>query len=169
MIKIRRARQKDVEGIRYVCSEGYRDTYVKTHSKVYIEKTIEEFYNITRLTNEVSNPEGWNGWYVAVENEVVLGAGGGGVTGENIGEIYVLYLNPQRKGEGIGTLLLEAITNEQIQQGVKTQWVSVSKGNDKGIPFYEAKGFEYHSEQKTFASSSEDKYTSLRYVREINK
>ncbi|MEN1936613.1 GNAT family N-acetyltransferase [Paenibacillus sp. 102] len=53
----------------------------------------------------------------------------------------MLYLNPSRRGEGIGTMLLHAITERQIEQGAIEQWVSVMKGNQKGIPFYEARGF----------------------------
>lgn len=54
-------------------------------------------------------------------------------------EIYVLYLDPKRRREGVGTHLLDYITSIQIEKGAKEQWVSVQKGNHKGIPFYEAR------------------------------
>lgn len=129
---------------------------------------IKEFYNKERILDEVTNTNShWGGYFVAVENDEVIGAGGGGMIGETEGEIFVLYLNPQRRNEGIGTMLLNAITKQQKQEFNATmQWVSVQKGNLKGIPFYEAKGFVYEHEQKTYGNENED-YISLRYSRQI--
>jgi GNAT superfamily N-acetyltransferase len=69
---------------------------------------------------------------VAVEDESVIGAGGGGVTEPGVGDIFVLYLDPTRRGEGIGTLILDAITEQQRAQGAREQWVSVEPTNKKG-------------------------------------
>ncbi|MGB8002513.1 MAG: GNAT family N-acetyltransferase, partial [Anaerobacillus sp.] len=80
MIIIKKAIQKDVEGISEVCSEGYRDTYAETHSKQYIERIIEEFYNHDRILGEINNPgKGWGGWFVALDGKQVVGAIGGGM------------------------------------------------------------------------------------------
>jgi GNAT superfamily N-acetyltransferase len=64
---------------------------------------IAEYYAPERIRREVAAPEGWDGWIVAVEDESVIGAGGGGITQPGVGEIFVLYLDPTRRGEGIGT------------------------------------------------------------------
>jgi len=61
---------------------------------------------------------------------------------QGVFEIFVLYLDPMRRGEGIGTLLLDAITEQQRAQGAREQWVSVEPENMKGLPFYYARGFE---------------------------
>jgi ribosomal protein S18 acetylase RimI-like enzyme len=59
---------------------------------------------------------------------------------DTAGEVFVLYLGPNRRNEGIGTMLLEAITKQQKEEyNASEQWVSVQKGNEKGIPFYEAR------------------------------
>ncbi|CAM3951354.1 GNAT family N-acetyltransferase [Mesobacillus zeae] len=79
----------------------------------------------------------------------------------------MLYLDPKRRGEGIGTLLLNALTDIQKSKGAARQWVSVSKGNHKGIPFYEARSFQFEEEQKTYESKENEEYVSLRYWREI--
>ncbi|MCX2824356.1 GNAT family N-acetyltransferase [Bacillus pseudomycoides] len=142
MIQIQKALVCHVEGISSVCSNGWRDTYVDLREKEYIDAVIEEFYQFERIYQEVTLPkQGWDGWYVVLENEEVVGAGGGGMISEEAGELFVLYLKPSRRGEGIGTMLLHAITARQIEQGATEQWVSVTKGNQKGIPFYEARGF----------------------------
>ena len=47
------------------------------------------------------------------------------------------------------------------------QWVSVAKGNQKGIPFYEANGFVFKHEQSGYANEEGEPYISLRYYRPI--
>ncbi|MTH54818.1 GNAT family N-acetyltransferase [Bacillus mangrovi] len=168
MITVKKAEQRHVNGIVKVCSEGNRDTYGITHSTEYIERVIQEFYNPERVLHEVTHTDsGWDGYYVALEEDTVVGAIGGGMIEEDKSEIYVLYLNPNRRGEGIGTKLLQAFTNVQKSKGARQQWLSVSKGNEKGIPFYEARGFQFVSEQKSYASEEDESYVSLRYCRKI--
>ncbi|MFD2211231.1 GNAT family N-acetyltransferase [Virgibacillus halophilus] len=109
----------------------------------------------------------WGGYFVAIENEKVVGAGGGGMIGETTGEVFVLYLDPTRRNEGIGTWILNAITFQQKKFGADEQWVSVQKGNQKGIPFYEAKGFSFKYEKEGYGNEKEEKFVSLRYCRPI--
>ncbi|WP_327205552.1 GNAT family N-acetyltransferase [Rossellomorea vietnamensis] len=130
---------------------------------------IEEFYNEERILKEVttSNRE-WGGYFVAVEDDKVVGAGGGGMVSETEGELYVLYLDPLRRNEGIGTRLLDAITKQQKEEfNARKQWVSVQQGNQKGIPFYEAKGFVYEGEQAGYGNKDGEDYRSVRYFRFI--
>ena len=65
----------------------------------------------------------------------MLGAAGGGLAAPGVGEVFVLYVDPDRLHDGIGTSLLAAITREQVAFGAREQWVSVAKGNEKGVPF----------------------------------
>ena len=87
---------------------------------------------------------------------------------EKVGELFVLYMHPERRNEGNGTKILEAVTREQQEEyGAVEQWVSVAKGNDKGIPFYEARGFTFEYEQPVYGSLEGEGYISLRYRRYI--
>jgi hypothetical protein len=43
-----------------------------------------------------------------------------------------------------------AITDQQRAQGEAEQWVTVMEGNDKGIPFYEARGFRRHGTRPAY-------------------
>ncbi|MBT2640488.1 GNAT family N-acetyltransferase [Bacillus sp. ISL-39] len=168
MIEVKKAEIEHINGIIKVCSEGYKDTYMETHSEVYIERIIKEFYNYERIHNEVIHTSsGWDGWYVATEKNIVTGAIGGGLISKDQSEIFVLYLDPNRRGEGIGTRLLQAITEVQRSKGATNQWVSVAKGNTKGIPFYEARQFQFVQEQTSFANTDGESYVSLRYCRAI--
>lgn len=168
MIQVKKAEIEHINGIIKVCSEGYRDTYKETHSDEYIERIVNEFYNYERIHNEVIHTSsGWDGWYVATEENIVVGAIGGGLISKEQSEIFVLYLDPNRLGEGIGSQLLQAITEIQGSKGAINQWVSVAKGNAKGIPFYEARQFKFVQEQTSFASIDNESYVSLRYCRAI--
>ena len=166
MIEIRKANLTDAQGIIRVCSDAYRATYPGLLPQRYIEKIIGDFYYEERIQKEILHTDFyWNGWVVAVENERVIGAGGGGFLAETVAELFVLYLDPARKREGIGSRLLERITADQIQRGAKEQWVSVAKDNAMAIPFYEAVGFRYQGQQPAYGLPEEEGFCSLRYRR----
>jgi GNAT superfamily N-acetyltransferase len=169
MIKIFKADPSHVHGIAKVCSDGYHATYGETHSKEYIERIISEFYKTDRIVDEVTKTSRyWGGYFVALDNDEVVGAGGGGMINDTAGEVFVLYLDPNRRNEGIGTMLLEAITKQQKEEyNASEQWVSVQKGNEKGIPFYEARGFVYQHEQNGYGNADGEDYISLRYCRQL--
>lgn len=168
MISICKATPEHVEGISNVCADGYRATYFNIYPKEYINRIIRNFYNYDRIFSDVTTfSKGWGGYFVALENSAVVGAAGGGMIGENVAELFVIYLDPTRRNEGIGTLLLEVITAQQKEFGAKEQWVSVTKNNQKGIPFYEARGFTFQSEKDGYGNVVGEDYISLRYRREI--
>jgi len=167
-MQIIKADKQHVDGIAKVCTAGYWATYGDTYPEAYISRVIEEFYNADRIRQEVeTSSRQWGGYFVAVEDEQVMGAGGGGMTGDNTGEIFVLYIDLERRNEGIGTKILNAITAQQREFGAREQWVSVLAGNQKGIPFYEAKGFVFQYEQPSYGNEAEERFVSLRYCRDI--
>ena len=168
MIHICKANSNHVEGIAKVCAEGYWATYSDLYSKKYIKTVIKDFYNDERIVKEITHSsKEWQGYVVALEDDEVIGAGGGGMITDTSGEVFVLYLNPNRRNEGIGTLLLDAITKQQKDLKATEQWVSIQKDNQKGIPFYEARGFQFQYEQKGYGKEDEEGYISLRYKRKI--
>jgi ribosomal protein S18 acetylase RimI-like enzyme len=126
---------------------------------------IAEYYTPERIRREIAASEGWDGWMVAVEGDTVIGAGGGGMIEPGVGEIFVLYLDPTRRGEGIGTLLLDAITEQQRAQAAREQWVSVEPENTKGLPFYTARGFEERGQRPEWGTAPEEGRVSLRLMR----
>jgi ribosomal protein S18 acetylase RimI-like enzyme len=167
-LEIRRAEIRDADGIARVCAAGWRDTYQGMKESERIEAVIAEYYEPERIRREIAAPEGWDGWIVAVEDETVVGAGGGGMTEPGVGEIFVLYLDPTRRGEGIGTLILDAITEQQRAQGAREQWVSVEPENRKGIPFYYARGFEVRGQRPEWGTAPEEGRVSLRLMRALD-
>jgi ribosomal protein S18 acetylase RimI-like enzyme len=167
-IIIRRAEADDAEGIARVCAEGWWDTYAGIHTLEQIESVIAEYYTPERIAAEIAAPQGWHGWIVAVDDGLVVGAGGGGMIEPGVGEIFVLYLDPTRRREGIGSLLIDAITKQQHADGAREQWVSVEPDNAKGLPFYEARGFEARGERPAWGLAPEEGRVSLRLMRRLD-
>ena len=89
-----------------MCSASWRKTYDDLLAGEYIDRIIAEYYNLARITREVTGPptREWGGYIVAKENGKVVGAIGGGMTRKAVGEVFVLYLDPARLGKGIGTI-----------------------------------------------------------------
>jgi len=168
-IVVRPAETADAQGIARVCAESWRDTYREIYTPDQIEAVIAEYYTPQRIGREIRAPEGWDGWLVAVEGRTVVGAGGGGMIDPYVGEIFVLYLDPLRRREGIGSLLLHAITEQQLAQGAREQWVSVEPENSKGLPFYEARGFEVRGNRPAWGSNPEEARVSLRLMRRLGE
>ena len=167
-IRVQKAAPEHAGGIARVCSEGWRDTYRDLHSPDYIERAIREFYDVERIAREIGETgDGWDGWFVALDGKDVVGAIGGGMTGPEEAEVFVLYILPSRRREGIGTMLLDHLTDIQRAKGAKRQWVSVTIGNMKGIPFYEARGFRLAGEREAHFSPEGEELVSHRYVRDI--
>ncbi|MBC5637285.1 GNAT family N-acetyltransferase [Ornithinibacillus sp. BX22] len=162
MMEIKKANKSHVSGIVKVCTEANWATYRSIYKKEYIESIIATYYNDERILEEVSSSsKDWGGYFVALDQDEVVGVAGGGMISDLDAEVYVLYLDPNRRNEGIGSLLLNAVTEQQEEYGARIQWVSVQKGNKKAIPFYEAKGFKVVTEEES------DGYQSLRYSRQI--
>jgi GNAT superfamily N-acetyltransferase len=163
-LTLKKAGTEHVAGIAKVCSEGWRATYGYLEDDAYVEQVIEDYYNHDRILKEVTEfSEDWHGYFVVEEEGHVAGAIGGGTTGDGIGEIYVFYMDPDKRGLGIGSKLLSFYTDYQKSLGIKEQWVSAQKGNEKGIPFYEARGFVKQSEKVSRRTG----HISFQYMRKI--
>ncbi|MDO4779318.1 MAG: GNAT family N-acetyltransferase [Tissierellia bacterium] len=143
MVKARFATVEDAQAISEICSEAWRITYAELYSKKYIDKVIADFYNIDRIIKECQESTGdWHGYMVAEKDNQVIGCIGGACVGDT-GFIYVLYVKPDLKGIGVGSVLLDFLTNYQKEQfGITHQEVNATTDNMMGIPFYEKHGFE---------------------------
>jgi GNAT superfamily N-acetyltransferase len=143
--EVRLALPAEADQICDVCSEGFTASSAGLLSPAAISRQVETFYRPARVRSEIetagSSPA-WQGYVVAVGPDgEVLGAAGGGLHDGTVGQVYVLYLRMDLRGRGIGTALLDFVTEQQRRAGAVEQWVSVTEGNSLGIPFYLARGF----------------------------
>lgn len=165
----RQATGADVPAICRICTEAYRITYRDLLPPEYIERTIAEFYDPARVTREIEPaPPHWFGYQVVEQDGRVLGAAGGGMTGEHTGELFVLYLDPDERGRGLGTLLLDRVTGQLRQAGATEMWVAVTPGNERALPFYDARGFRPVETVRAYGSRDTDGVVSLRMRRPLS-
>ena len=106
-----------------------RYTYADIYTPEQIESVIAEYYAPELIAAEIAAPHVWHCLIVAVDYGLVVGAGGGGMIAPGVREIFVLYLDPARRREGIGSLLHEAISEQQRSDGACEQCVSVEPYN----------------------------------------
>ncbi|MFZ5825856.1 MAG: GNAT family N-acetyltransferase [Bacillota bacterium] len=165
---VRDAVLEDVAGICRVCSAGWRATYRGLLPEGYIERVIASFYNEERVRQEIAQRgEQETGWIVVADNDTLVGAGAGGMTAPHVGELFVLYVDPERRNQGIGSLILDRVIGSLRQMGARELWASVAKGNEKGISFYTARGFSVRGEQVSYASDPSEQLTSLRFCKQL--
>jgi GNAT superfamily N-acetyltransferase len=162
-ISIQKPDTTHAEAIAAICSTGWKQTVEGMLSEAYQQMNVEHWYNVARVKNDIDA-----GFYsfVALQQSDVVGVIGGGKTDSTRGEIYVLYVDEAIRYKGIGKKLLHALTEQQRKEGVYEQWVSVQENNHRGIPFYEARGFECRGKKITETETGEEQ-VSLRYARMI--
>ena len=143
--EVRLARLGEERAICEVCRAGFALSSAGLLSPATIERQADLYYDPARVREEIARAgmaRTWQGYVVAVtEAGQVLGAAGGGVGADAVGHVHVLYLDPPVRGQGIGSRLLDFLTQQQRDEGATEQWVSVTEGNELGIPFYVARGF----------------------------
>ncbi|WP_159638676.1 GNAT family N-acetyltransferase [Erysipelothrix anatis] len=165
----RLATHKDVPQLQKLLIKAWEETYKDLYSEAYIESVILEFYNYDRLMRETSTTTKiWSGYFIIeIDNEIV-GCIGGGIVDDLVGEIFVLYIDPDKKRKGYGTNLVQNFTRLQKERySIKVQRVSVSEGNSKGIPFYEALGFKAHEVRDLYSIDDNVKSKSIVMQRTI--
>ncbi|SEQ90304.1 Acetyltransferase (GNAT) family protein [Virgibacillus subterraneus] len=147
-----------------ICAAGWKQTVEGKLSEEYQTKNVDFWYNHEKVYHDIKA-----GLYshVALFNSEAVGVIGGAMTGPNVGEIFVLYVDETYRYKGIGKRLLEVFTKQQIDSGATEQWVSVQDENQRGIPFYEARGFLYQKEKNSITDTGE-KQVSLRYSRQLD-
>lgn len=142
---VRLARTGEEDAISDVCRRGFEASSRGLLSPATITRQSDLYYDPARVRREITTAgesSAWQGYVVAVTRVgEVLGAAGGGVAEDRTGNVHVLYLQHHLRGRGIGSALLRFLTEQQRSEGAAEQWVSVTEGNDLGIPFYFARGF----------------------------
>lgn len=78
---------------------------------------------------------------VAEEDERIIGAVLGGFDGRR-GMIYHLAVDPSRRGEGIGRVLMEEVEDRLRVKGCHKYYLLITKDNRDTIGFYESLGCE---------------------------
>ena len=130
-LSVRRAEAGDIEAVRAVAAAAWRDTYAGLLRPETIEGFIERSYSIANMERRIES------MFVAVDGSEVIAFAGAVELPHHV-DLVAIYSLPERRGEGAGTRLLEAVQAAFPGQRISAD---VLDGNRKGEVFYEARGF----------------------------
>ena len=164
-VRIELATAEDVDEIVAICTQGYAYTAKFVSNKQKVQEKVEEYYNSKRILNEIEEVSAkWSGWIVARLDEKVIGVIGGGIVDSKVGKVFVLYVNVDYLRKGIGTRLVNHLTQMQQLLGNNTQLVSFLKSDKVSSQFYEALGFHYLQD---IEDNENVEFTSIEMIRDI--
>ena len=142
---VRAAVPGDEAAIAEVCRAGFAASSAGLLTAAQVSRRADAYYDPARVRRELAPaPPEWLGYVVAEVGGAVVGACGGGLAdgAPEVGQVLVLYLDLDLRGRGIGTALLRHVTDQQRALGAARQRVTVTEGNELGLPFYRARGFQ---------------------------
>lgn len=148
-MRIRRATPDDAAGIRRVADEAWHEAYAELLHEETIETAIEEWYDLDRLSDGLADSAGDT--FVAENEETIIGFATGAPGGDDEGEAVLpaIYVHPDHWRDGIGSALLDRVTDALVAEGFDRLSLSVLAENDVGRSFYERHGFEPRDEYET--------------------
>ncbi|GLY01329.1 MULTISPECIES: GNAT family N-acetyltransferase [Actinoplanes] len=178
MASVRAAHDGDVADIHDICLRAYVATYDGVAPESYWRRMLAEHYTPARVAKSIAaQPPGWLGYQVVEESGRVRGFAAGGLVpasafptspSEVLGELHVLYLDPEDLGRGLGTLLLDRVTGQLRNRGATAIGAAALAGNTKAIPFYQARGFTPIGRRRAAGSSEAEDVWSVLLLRRLS-
>lgn len=140
-VTIRPAQVHDVPAIQQVARESWHAAYDGVLGPEAVEKMIEQWYAEDALERSVTDED--QPFVVAVDGDELVGFANATREPESgTWHLARIYVDPEHWGEGVGTALLEWIETTLDRRGVDAYELAVLAGNDVGVAFYEARGFD---------------------------
>lgn len=142
---IRDATAADIPGIQRVAERAWTNDYALTRETA--EAAVGDWYGDERMRAEVDSDD--SPVVVADDGESVVGFAHGVVSPtEGAGTVLRLYVDPDRRREGVGSTLLEAI-ERRLAEDCHRLRATVLAANETGRAFYRAAGYEESGESET--------------------
>lgn len=133
-IRVRRATPSHAPAIRTIAHDAWRATYRDMLREETIEWFLERAYSEERVELRIERHETW-----VAELDGVVGAFAETAIEPDRVTLVAIYANPAWRGLGLGTALLDVITDAHADLPIAAD---VLTGNRLGEAFYEARGFE---------------------------
>lgn len=131
--RVRDALPNDAAEIRAIASAAWHDTYAGLLRASTIDAFIEAAYSVEMLERRIDRDT-----FLVVEEEGRIIAFANAVPGDDAVSLAAIYALPKDRGQGVGTLLLEALRSRFPGLPIAAD---VLTGNRKGEVFYERRGF----------------------------
>jgi ribosomal protein S18 acetylase RimI-like enzyme len=140
---IREAELRDAAAIAALHVVAWRRAYGAL-APLEVQAVVDEAFRLRKWREKLLAPIADQLVLVAEQNDALVGFGAAGAPSEKIfggrGEIKFLYIDPDRKRQGIGRRLLSELALHLSQHGYTGAALGVVEGNSDALGFYEAFG-----------------------------
>jgi ribosomal protein S18 acetylase RimI-like enzyme len=144
MITVRPAGPDDAEGITRIHLSGWERGYADLMPASYLtRRTAEGPARVVQRREHLETEQGRTQTLVAVDGTDVLGFTNFGPDRDDstVGEVYAIYVDPDRLSTGIGQALMTEAVDRLRARGLAPVRLWVLAGNARGLAFYERYGF----------------------------
>ncbi len=146
-MKIRKINIDDLETLRYLSIQTFKETFEQVNTKEDMQKYLIENLSIEKLNSELENPN--SEFYFAENNDEILGYlklnfkdAQTEKLEENHFEIERIYVLKAFLGQKIGQILFDKAIEIGREKNLEYVWLGVWEENHRAIHFYEKNGFE---------------------------
>jgi len=145
-ILVKKATIDDLVATQRIGRETFFETFADSNTKEDMDKYLEDSFNNSRMTAELSNPD--SSFYIAWEDESPVGylkLNTGTAQTEQQDqealEIERIYVKSSHHGKKVGQLLYEKALEVAREKHNSYLWLGVWEKNPRAIRFYEKNGF----------------------------
>lgn len=139
-MKVRELESDDVDAVRRIARNSLEASYAHTLDDATIDAAVQDWYTRDELEAAITDDRAC---YLVAEDEAgeVAGFVQGRVSGDR-GTVHWLHVDPDRRGEGVGSRLLTLAADALNEAGAATVRGEVLEVNEAGVAFYEDHGYE---------------------------
>ncbi|MFT5714675.1 MAG: ribosomal protein S18 acetylase RimI-like enzyme [Flavobacterium sp.] len=163
-IEIRKAYISDLESIQKIAAKTFRETFAVVNTPENIIYYLEENFNKTQLTKELSNAE--SSFYLATLDQKIIGylkinfgKAQTEIMNEQALEIQRIYVLQEFHGKKVGQLFIDEVLNIAKLNTVSFIWLGVWEKNHRALGFYRKNNFSVFDEH--VFTLGDDKQTDL--------
>ena len=108
---IRKFQTEDADEVSALIIKTLRTSNIKDYSAEYIENDVKRF-----TPEDVIQRAGWTHFYVACDNDIIVGCGAiGPYWGkEDESSLFNIFVLPEYQGKGIGRKIIEALEQDEF-------------------------------------------------------
>ena len=122
MAEIRKIKTADLKRIIEITEKAFPDKWPQWYFESLLQEYPDDFY-VSEINGEIMG--------------YVLGL----IKENKYGWIKAIAVHPDSQGKGLGTELMDFVTNRLKESGAKTIGLHARTNNEKGVSFYKNRGF----------------------------
>lgn len=130
----------DVPALVSLARDTWRRHYPGIISEAQIEYMLAQRYDEAVIRAQIGVPDTW--WDVLKQDGTLAGFAQYERSGEDAIKLDKIYVGYDRRGQGLGSLLLQHVESEARAKGACRLYLQVNKNNTSAIAAYRRNGFD---------------------------